>query len=265
MLDHVVFFSGGVASWATAKRVAATHGTQRLKLLFTDTLIEDPTLYTFLKEGAINVGGELITITEGRTPWQVFRDERMLGNSRVDPCSRVLKREPAQRWIKSTYPRPESVRLYLGLSWDEQHRLERSQRFWQPYAVWSPLCEPPYLQKNDLFAWAKSEGLTIPRLYELGFSHNNCGGGCVKAGVSHFRHLLHVLPDVYDEWATNEEAIPRHLNKPVTILRYQQNNERHNITLNELRDKQADLTPAFDWGGCGCFSPEDDEITDDDQ
>jgi hypothetical protein len=45
----------------------------------------------------------------------------------------------------------------------------------------------------------------------------------------------------------------------VTILRYQKNNERHNITLAELRQQPDDQCDLFDWGGCGCFAPNEDE------
>jgi hypothetical protein len=259
-MTHVVFYSGGVASWATAKRVASTHGTEHLKLLFTDTLIEDPDLYRFLEESALNVGGELIKIADGRTPWQVFRDERMLGNSRVDPCSRILKRELAKKWVKTHYPNPDDVVLYIGMAWDEGHRAERSSGYWQPYVIEAPLLQQPYLQKDELLQWVKREGMEPPRLYALGFSHNNCGGGCVKAGVAHFRHLLKVLPDVYAEWERNEEQIRQHLGKDVTILRHQVDSERRNISLAELRQQPDNQCDLFDWGGCGCFAPNEDEM-----
>lgn len=103
--DDVVFFSGGVSSWVLAKRVAAKHGTASLKLLFTDTLIEDEDLYRFLVEAAVNVGVSW-SGSRRRTPWEVFKDVRMLGNSQFDPCSRVLKREPATKWVKENYPDP---------------------------------------------------------------------------------------------------------------------------------------------------------------
>lgn len=38
-MKHVVMFSGGIASWAAATRVAKKHGTENLTLLFTDTLM----------------------------------------------------------------------------------------------------------------------------------------------------------------------------------------------------------------------------------
>jgi 3'-phosphoadenosine 5'-phosphosulfate sulfotransferase (PAPS reductase)/FAD synthetase len=67
---RVVMFSGGVASWATAKRVAADHGTDGLTLLFADTQMEDEDTYRFLEAGATNVGGtssvSLTAVTSGR-------------------------------------------------------------------------------------------------------------------------------------------------------------------------------------------------------
>ena len=47
-MKHVVMFSGGIASWATAKRVAERHGTDALTLLFADTRIEDDDLFLLL-------------------------------------------------------------------------------------------------------------------------------------------------------------------------------------------------------------------------
>ena len=49
-IDHIVFFSGGISSFFTAKRVAEKYGKERTRLLFTDTLYEHEDLYEFLKE-----------------------------------------------------------------------------------------------------------------------------------------------------------------------------------------------------------------------
>jgi len=254
MTDHLIFYSGGLASWATAKRVAEKHGTKNLKMLFTDTLIEDADLYRFLDESAVNVGGELIKIADGRTPWEVMKDVRLLANSRLDPCSRILKREMATNWVKENYPDPQSVVLYIGMNWDEEHRYKRSQNFWKPYFVESPLLEPPYIMKDDMIAWCNKEGVKHPRLYDMGFPHNNCGGGCVKAGAAHFKHLLKELPEVYAEWEAEEEKMRKFLEKDVTILTYTKDNQKRKITLKQLRVQEDAQVDVFDWGGCGCFS-----------
>ena len=43
---------------------------------------------------------ELIWLVEDRDPWEVYRDERMVGNSQFDPCSKILKRQPLLKWIQ---------------------------------------------------------------------------------------------------------------------------------------------------------------------
>ncbi len=258
-MTHIVMFSGGLGSWAAAKRVAAEHGTDHLVLLFTDTLIEDADLYRFLHEAAANVGGRLVRLADGRTPWDVFRDVAFLGNTRADPCSRILKRELSDAWIAEHYT-PDTVTVYVGVDWSEIHRIERLAARKLPWRYVAPLCDPPYLTREDVIAWAIAEGLTIPRLYRLGFVHNNCGGGCVKAGQGHFAHLLQTLPDVYAEWERNEQLLRDQLGD-VAILRDRRGGSTKPYTLRALREEveagscQIDL---LDIGGCGCFSDVDD-------
>lgn len=67
-MNHIVMYSGGAGSWATAKRVAEQVGTEDLVLLFADTKMEDEDLYRFLHESAANVGGHLEVVVDGRTP-----------------------------------------------------------------------------------------------------------------------------------------------------------------------------------------------------
>ena len=98
MIKHLVMFSGGACSYMAAKRVIERHGKDGVVLLFADTLIEDPTLYEFLDSSSKFLDVPLIKISDGRTPFEVFEDVRFLGNSRIDPCSRILKRDLLNKW-----------------------------------------------------------------------------------------------------------------------------------------------------------------------
>ncbi|MFC0213886.1 hypothetical protein ACFFK0_15755 [Paenibacillus chartarius] len=55
-IQHVVMYSGGIGSWAVAKRVVQQFGSDRLALLFADTRMEDEDLYRFLEESAQEIG-----------------------------------------------------------------------------------------------------------------------------------------------------------------------------------------------------------------
>lgn len=251
-MQHVVMYSGGVSSWACAKRVAARFGTDNLTLLFCDTKGEDEDTYRFMRESAANVGGRLVEIADGRTIWEVFRAERFLGNSRIDPCSKILKRVMADRWLRDHYA-PDACTVYVGIDWTESHRYERLAPRKLPWIYEAPLLEAPYFTKEDLHLWGEREGLRRQRLYLLGMSHANCGGGCVKAGIGHWSQLWQVMPDRYLEWEANEALIRDELGD-VSILRRQ----GENLTLRQLRiELEAGYQPdLFEIGGCGCMIDE---------
>lgn len=258
-MRRVVLFSGGVASWATARRVAERHGVADLTLLFTDTRTEDADLYRFLDDAAADVGAPLVRIADGRDIWQVFRDERFLGNTRADPCSRVLKREQSRGWLERECDPAETV-VYLGFDWTEVHRLDRARAAWAPWAIEAPMTEAPYRLRAELLGDLETRGIRAPRLYGLGFEHNNCGGGCVKAGQGHFAHLLERWPERYAEWEANEESLRDYLGD-VAILRDRTDGETRPLPLRVLRERleAGRSIPLWDVGGCGCFEdPTDD-------
>ncbi len=262
MVDRVVFFSGGLSSYFTALAVAEKHGTDGLRLLFTDTNYEHPDLYRFLVEAAQDVGGELVWLkNDGKNIWDIFYETRMLGNTRADPCSRILKREPATKWVKENYPDPDGVILYIGMNFDEEGRWERSKRFWNPYRVESPLLDMPIMRRHEMLAGCRARGIEPPELYEYGFPHNNCGGFCVKAGMAQFRLLLNELPEKYAEEEAKEEAFRAWIDKNVSVMRDRKGGESTPLTMREFREQiQSDgQTQLFSWGGCGCFSDISDE------
>jgi hypothetical protein len=254
-MKNVVMFSGGIGSWAAARRVVDRNGPKGTVLLFADTRIEDPDLYRFLDEAAENIGVGITRLVEGRTPWEVFRDVRFLGNTRIDPCSRVLKREPMRRWLEENCDPADTV-VTLGFDWTEVHRLDRARPFWAPWTVAAPLCDPPYRDKQALMSDLRDAGIEPPRLYDLGFPHNNCGGGCVKAGVSHFALLHDRLPEVYAEWERHEQELRSELGN-VAILRDRRDHQTKPLTLSDLRRRieSGQLIPAGDFGGCACLEP----------
>lgn len=244
----VGMFSGGVSSWAAAKRAKPD------KLLFADTLIEDEDLYRFLDEAAANVGVELVRIAEGRTPWEVFTDKKFIGNSRVDPCSEILKRNLMRKWLRDNCD-PEDTPAILGIDWTEQHRMAGAGKRWAPWKVEAPLCERPYLYKMELLDMLKAEGIEPPRLYKMGFPHNNCGGFCVKAGASEFIRLLQAMPERYAEHEAAEETWRQTTGKDNAILRHRSGPDKGKpLTMKALRERYEAGLPCdlFDGGGCGC-------------
>jgi len=252
-MKHIVQFSGGVGSWAAAKRVAERYGTDDLILLFADTLIEDHDLYRFLGEAAGNLGGECITISEGRTPWQVFKDEKYLGNSRIDPCSKILKRQLLWSWMEARYKPSECV-VYLGIDWTESHRLEGVRKARPGWTIEAPLCDAPFVTKAEIIADLANHFIKPPRLYEMGFPHNNCGGFCVKAGQAQFKLLLEKMPERFAYHEAQEEQLRYSMGKDVSIMKNRRGGVTKPLTMKDLRERIQGKEPIDDheWGGCGC-------------
>jgi hypothetical protein len=144
------------------------------------------------------------------------------------------------------------------MDWTEMHRVERLRASLAPQLTWFPLCERPYVDKCHIADMLKEIGIKVPRLYDLGFSHNNCGGGCVKAGQAHWAHLFFTLPERYKIWEEKEEDIRSHLDKDVAILRVRRGEQSTPMTLRAFRERLETGDTNYDkddWGGCGCFAP----------
>ena len=261
--EHVVMFSGGIGSWATAKRVVEQHPGEHVTLLFSDVqgekdphIGEDEDTYRFIDEAAKNVGAELVIVKDGRDIWQVFKDERFLGNSRLASCSHILKQKPARAWLEANTD-PARTTVYVGIDWSETHRIPSIERNYLPWSAAAPMTEPPYLSKADMIKWAESEGLAPPRLYAMGFSHNNCGGGCVRAGHGQFKHLLDMMPERFAVWESKEAEMAAFLDRDVSILKDRTGGQTRSLPLSVLRQRhevQPSLIDPFDIGGCGCFT-----------
>lgn len=250
----VVQFSGGVGSWGAAGRTIERFGADNVTLLFADTQIEDDDLYRFLDEATADLGVPLTRLADGRNPWEVFRDVKFIGNTRIDPCSRVLKRDLLRDWIDE-HCDPADTLVVLGIDWTEEHRLHRAAPRWEPFELWAPLCDEPYIDKVDLIDELRSKGINVPRLYEMGFPHNNCGGFCVKAGQAQFAKLLDLMPERYLRHEQEEARTIAQIGSDVAILRDRRGGMTKPMTLKQFRvrlEVDVDDYDAEEWGGCGC-------------
>lgn len=151
---HVVFYSGGLGSFATTLRVIEKHGKENLTLLFTDTLIEDSDLYRFIIETAghffkidknkinnlvedtLNISlteenqeqrkldleqlrlksneiiPQMVWLTEHKDPWDIFFEQKFLGNSRIAQCSYILKQLMSKKYVKKHFNPDKTTLLF---------------------------------------------------------------------------------------------------------------------------------------------------------
>lgn len=262
MTQHVVMWSGGITSWATARWVISRYGADNVTLLFADTNAEDEDLHRFNAEASAQLGLPITRVADPteRDPWQVFEDKQWIGNTRIAQCSHALKQDPCRVWLAVNTDPADTV-VYVGIDWTEPHRLPAIIAGWAPWTVDAPLTRPPYADKTMLLAELEALGIRRPRLYSLGFEHNNCGGACVKGGQAQWLRLLEVFPDRYAKAEAHEDRMRAKLGKDVSILRDRTGGTTKPLTLAALRRRaeaeqagQPSLLDRFDWGGCGCFT-----------
>lgn len=252
---YVVSVSSGLGS-AYAWYVTAKEHPGKTIGVFADVNGEHPDNYRFLKEITQEIGAPLVTLDNNdQTIWDVFKSNRFLGNTRVDLCSRILKREPILRYLNEHHD-PTWTTVVLGIDWTEEHRFIRAKARWAEsgWTAAAPLCDRAH-DKSDAEKWLKEIGIRRPALYDLGFPHANCGGGCVKAGIKHFSHMLKVLPESYRDWENREQEMREYLGSDVSILRDRRGGSVRPLTLRELRLRHDEIPmDDEDWGACGCFT-----------
>lgn len=271
-MRHIVNFSGGLCSFWAARRVVDRHGSDNVTLLFADTMMEDKDLYRFNQDAGELLGVPITRVADGRTPWQVFCDQGMIGTSRIPICTKALKKRILDQWRRQNRT-PEDSIFYLGIDWTEAHRMDGdSQRLgmrkaFLPWRVESPMMEEPFWDKARMQQEWVQLGKQLPRLYAMGFPHNNCGGFCVKAGHAHFAHLLKKMPERYAWHEAQEESLRAQVGDYSVLNDRRGGGPRRTFTLRTLREmieRGERHYDEHDWGGCGCSvdSNEDPETLD---
>lgn len=296
--------SGGEGSWLAARTYIDRHAPERLEVLFTDTLIEDQDTYRFLIAGAANLFGIALPsgflpeiadfpdwedrdaykafvmdlaartralmpgfhwIADGRDPFDVYEQERFLGNSSADPCSKILKREMSDRWLRANCDPAETI-IIVGIDDTERARFEGSERLGtrglraqMAEAGWTfvaPLISHP-LMPWDHEPMILAAGLWRQRLVLLGFSHSNCGGHCCKGGHGHWKLMLLVFPEryAYVEWREQQIRIVLGDVSMLTDRRKRPGDTaivKRPLTLVDLRHRVLTPQEANDIGRCSC-------------
>jgi len=335
----IVMYGGGVTSYETARRAIETYGKENTEIWFADTRTEDRSLYQFNEEVERLLGLEIRTFSQGKNIWDIFYEQRALGNSRMDPCSKFLKRRPLRQALEERFnfsscskcgefystkpPTIYSLNL-LGkrqnahiceacLTTDSSYRLQHEQYlahqaqgnlgshevrtlvkrigeriepadgdgkrvrvalgmddiedcdrvlkarlYWRPFVPWFPLTEDPIF-KERIMQNLIEQGIEIPRLYEMGFKHNNCGGFCVKAGRGQFAHLYRELPSRFLKHEMREQEFRDFIGADVSILTETKDGRKTPLTLRRLRERMdsGEDFPFKKSSACSCMNPID--------
>lgn len=259
-MRHIVHLSGGLCSFWAAKRVVERYGPADVTLLFADTLAESNDLYRMNQDTTNHLGIPITRISRELTPWELFREEGFIGNSRSPICSTKLKRELLDKW-RAEHCDPASTTVYIGFDWTEINRLDDLRNEISPWQLEAPMAQwKPIWDKCEMAAELVKLNIRLPESYTLGFPHDNCNGGCVRAGITQWVHLLRLRPLVFayheqQEQLTIAEFKRRGIDTTwATILKDRRGGVTKPMTLKTLRERveSGEKLPLHEWGGCGC-------------
>ena len=133
---------------------------------------------------------------DGRTPEEVFFDHKFMGNFGTAPCSKELKMKQTVLFIEELRMKGYEPILYFGIGYKERERAPRIAKNYSHNCLEPVRCRFPLIKlhikghknlHNDYYKQVIEGdwGIRVPRMYELGFSHANCGGRCINvtAGI----------------------------------------------------------------------------------
>jgi len=252
----IVTLSGGLSSAWCAWWALREFPRKDVVLYFNDTKWEHPDLYRFLSDFTHFLQHPLTEDSDGRTPEQLFYDNRALANNLMPFCSRVLKANRLQSFFQ------DGDVLLFGIDGREAHRAQRIETVYTDIGsrtnrwvdVRFPIIEAG-LTKGDINTFFMINNIRPPALYSLGFEHNNCSGGCVRAGKTQWVHLYRTLPDVYADRERVEEEMRKHTGRDIHFLK---NETLRNL---RLRADRGELSRRYEpknvtecVGVCGTFN-----------
>jgi 3'-phosphoadenosine 5'-phosphosulfate sulfotransferase (PAPS reductase)/FAD synthetase len=250
-MKYVVSLSGGLASFMTTELLRRDG--KDFDLVFCDTLSEAPDLYRFLDDQEKYFGKTIVRLSQGMNIWQAQYAADYQANSRKDPCSRILKREPFKAYMKKNY-KPEEATIVIGIGSKEKHRTKDFQHNHAPFAVIAPLTEME-ITNDDIAEICENAGFQAPEIYNYDFPHNNCGGFCVKAGQKQAAMLLKHKRETYLWHERKQEAVFELMDKKHPTIRKVENGEMTYYSLREFRAflEAGGAPDLYDEGTCACF------------
>ena len=143
--------------------------------------------------------------------FDVIKDVRAVNTPTGAPCTLHLKKN-----VRFDFERLHEKSLFnegyiKNQVWGfefETKEVNRAIRHLQQYPATKPLFPliEKGIDKNMCAGLLMSENIELPKMYELGYSNNNCIG-CVKGGKGYWNKIRKDFPDIFNRMAILEREI----------------------------------------------------------
>jgi hypothetical protein len=205
------WWSAGITSAVAFKYALEMYDNVELYYIHIDSAHPDNARFKADCERWYGVEIKTIQSKEYRDQFEVIEGVRAINTPMGAPCTRILKKE-VRYGIEELY----SLNLFNNITISHQvwgfefapHEVNRATRFAQQYPGTMPLFPliEKGIDKNMCAGLVINEGIEIPKMYQMGYSNNNCIG-CVKAGKGYWNKIRIDFPDVFDRMAVLERKI----------------------------------------------------------
>lgn len=240
----VVGFSGGVTSTWCLGWALRTFPRDEVVPMFHDTKEEHPDTYRFMRDAAAALGVSIVDVSDGRSVTELFEETGYLGNNQETHCSRILKREQGDKYIRNLLTAGFSVVQVFGFSGHEPDRIARAAGRAYNLGIGArfPMIEER-VTKQQCADWCESIGVRPSAMY-CWSDHANCVG-CVKGGRAYWLAVHQHHPDVFEQRAAMEERFGHSIirgDNPITLRELVQIGLKRNVERRE----------AIEIGACEC-------------
>ena len=204
MTDRIVcWFSCGVAS-AVATKLAIAENAGKLPIVVVRCIVreEHQDNDRFANECAQWFGQPIFNLINDKydgSIYEVFRSRKYISGIYGAPCTMLLKKE-----VRHKFERPTDRQVF-GYCADEPDRWDSFLDANNIDAV-APLIERG-LEHKDCLSIVQDAGIELPKMYRLGYKHNNCIG-CVKAtGQGYWNKIRDDFPDQFEQMAQESRRL----------------------------------------------------------
>lgn len=202
----VCHFSCGAASAVATKLTIAKNEAAPFKLpieiIYCHVRQEDPDNMRFLRDCEKWFGLPIQILMDKKYDGdivQVMTKRQYINGADGAPCTLHLKKEPARAFAQHG-----DLNVY-GYTAGEEDRYDRWIDANAERLISAPLIESG-IYKGAALAMVKRAGIELPRLYAMGYDHNNCIG-CVKGGAWYWNKIRVDFPERFAEQLAIEEGI----------------------------------------------------------
>lgn len=199
----VCWFSCGAAS-AVAAKLAIVENGGKVPIAIVRIRIqeEDTDNDRFAKECENWFGLPILEIKNpayASSIYDVFAKRKYIAGIQGASCTMFLKKE-----TRKLFQEFGDLQVF-GFTKEENDRLDRFIDANNDVRIW-PVLQENNLTHSDCIALLKKANIEIPRMYKLGYKHNNCIG-CVKGGAGYWNKIRKDFPEQFVKMANFSELL----------------------------------------------------------